>query len=105
MPRLSEGLPIQRMIHQPLSHKSGVVAGGVTRDVEALEQTVPPQRDWVVILQELEGTHTSRERVNATVPAAKMLKASSLTNASVIRVAKLAEGYGPALKVCALGPR
>ena len=48
------------MIHQPPSHESGDVAWSVTRDVEALEQTAPPQRDRVVILQELERTQTSR---------------------------------------------
>jgi len=32
-----------------LSHESGVVTRAVTRDVEALEQTAPPQCDWVVI--------------------------------------------------------
>src|SRR5277367_3234454 len=53
------------MIHQSLCHESGVVAGSVTRDVEAFEHTPPPQRDWVVILQELERTHTSRPHESA----------------------------------------
>ena len=46
----------------------------------------------------------SRSTITSKARGSNGSKASSLTNTSVIRVAKLAEGYGPALNFVRLDP-
>jgi len=46
----------------------------------------------------------SRSTITSKARGSNGSKASSLTNTSVIRVAKLAEGYGPALNFARLDP-